>query len=114
LLFAFGFFYINFYFCSLGASIHFENPNVEVHQTFVDPIPLNPPLGYFSGTFIPPISSPPFCVLFVFCLSDLRARGRIKIENYSIYIFSDDIIPNVGELMLASFPQENKVNEGNW
>eukprot|EP00026_Physarum_polycephalum_P001397 Phypoly_transcript_01398.p1 GENE.Phypoly_transcript_01398~~Phypoly_transcript_01398.p1 ORF type:complete len:808 (+),score=111.44 Phypoly_transcript_01398:465-2888(+) len=59
---------------SLGASIHFENPSIELPQPGVDPIPLNPPLGYFS----------------------------------------DDTIPNVGELMLASFPQENKVNEGNW
>lgn len=54
---------------SLGASIKFENPEIEFELANPQPIPLNPPMGYFPGMhflsfffFFPSLRPSPFPV----------------------------------------------------
>jgi hypothetical protein len=91
LCFYFSFFANGYITHSLGSTIHFQRPDLLFHTNDIQ-IPLNPPLNYFAGFFPSPL-------LFFYFI-------------YFFFFFANvgGDIPDVGQLMFASFPVDPKVN----
>ena len=94
----------------LVSTISFQRPDIEIHSERRDsPISLNPPLKFFTGIlFLSFLSFLSFSFSFFFFLfSFLHSSFILLILFFFLFSFLVPTIPQVGELMLASFPHSN-------
>ena len=83
----------------MAASIQFFRPDLLRDQRFKSmPITLNPPLGYFASMVF----------LHTFCRSNQKFNINPLSFLPSFFVVG---VPDVGEMMAASFPADSKFSE---
>ena len=89
------------YTCSLASTIHYHRPDL-LSENSSDMIPLNPSFNYFTSMLLRSASSLYIFELFPICSDIILLHLIIAI----LILYSEPDIPNISELMLASFADE--------